>query len=98
MKTECILPNGIDLEDYRKFHPKCEMCDGQISITSAVSSGELWRDNKGKLYLSFIKDSADTGLISFEKGFAVSSENVCWPITRLPEGTKLIIEQKKEGL
>jgi len=97
MKYTCILPSGVDTDELKRFHPKCDVCGGQISITSSLSSGELWRDAAGEVYLSFVEHCAATGLLHItEAGFLIASQNVAWPITRLPEGTVLTIKQQAD--
>lgn len=95
---KCILPSGVNTEDLRKYHKNCDICGAQMSMTSALSSGEIWRDSNGEIYLSFIEHSAATGLIHAGKeGFLIASKNIAWPIHRLPAGTVLTITQKPEG-
>jgi len=96
MKYSCIYPNKVKDKDLQRFHPKCNICGGEVSKTVALSSGELWKDSKGKLYLSFINHDAATDLLAITKeGFSIASSNIAWPIKRCPPKTKLTIIQQK---
>lgn len=80
----------IEIEPERKIHEK--------DLTRLVGGGVIVEDEEKTKYLTFIKNSAATGLldVSTEASSLIETTEVKWPIRICDESTTITISNKQK--